>query len=540
MTSSMARRATTIVAVLSLAIGAALVPAAAQAAVPGTVQGYIAVDGGGVLVGACAQLLDPSAGTVATDCTDATGFYQFPSVTAGTYSVRYIGQTSAHATEYWNNEFFADDRVNFAVVDGSINVRSASLRLTGTISGQIDVSDEPGTLAVLAYAYRWSTAEWEGIGGTVVQPDGSYSLPLAAGQYRIQFIDARAVGAYPSEYFHNVGVAEPANATVVTVVAQHDTAGVDAFLSHDAIDVRRVSGSDRYATSAAVADRYSPYAPGTGVVYIANGNNFPDALSAAPAAAAHGGPLLLTSAGSLPAVVRAAIERLHPQKIKVVGGASAVSAAVYTELSGLAPEIQRLSGADRYETSADVVVDAFPRWAANGAFIATGANFPDALSASAAAGANRMPVILVNGSASTVDSSTVEVFAERPWAYLTIAGGPAAVSTSLQASLATLSSTNTVDRLQGVDRYTTAIAINEVFFATPVTQTVYLAVGTGYADALSGAAYAGYDTSPLYVVPGNCVPQGVLDEIARIGATEVVLFGGTAALSPAVEALAPC
>jgi hypothetical protein len=65
---------------------------------------------------------------------------------------------------------------------------------------------------------------------------------------------------------------------------------------------------------------------------------------------------------------------------------------------------------------------------------------------------------------------------------------------------------------------------------------VYLAVGTGFADALSGAALAGSTSSPLYVVPSTCVPSGVLQEISDLGATKVVLLRGTAVLTNALRA----
>ena len=81
------------------------------------------------------------------------------------------------------------------------------------------------------------------------------------------------------------------------------------------------------------------------------------------------------------------------------------------------------------------------------------------------------------------------------------------------------------------------VAINELF---KTSDTVYLAAGTGYADALAGAALAGVNDAPLFTVPGNCVPQAVLDAIDDLGATNIVLLGGIGTLSPAVGELTPC
>src|SRR5690606_8089996 len=134
----------------------------------------------------------------------------------------------------------------------------------------------------------------------------------------------------------------------------------------------RLSGPDRYSTAVAIASRYSPRVP---VVYIAAGTNYPDALSAGPAAAVQGGPLLLTPPSTLPAAVRAEIERLAPDLIVVAGGTGVVSPSVYSQLSSLAPEIRRDSGANRYETSRVINERAFPG-GADAAYVATGANFP--------------------------------------------------------------------------------------------------------------------------------------------------------------------
>src|SRR5690606_22695181 len=55
--------------------------------------------------------------------------------------------------------------------------------------------------------------------------------------------------------------------------------------------VDRFSGTDRYMTGVDISKK--SFSPGVPVVYVATGLAFPDALAAAPAAAAQGGPLLL-------------------------------------------------------------------------------------------------------------------------------------------------------------------------------------------------------------------------------------------------------
>jgi putative cell wall-binding protein len=90
--------------------------------------------------------------------------------------------------------------------------------------------------------------------------------------------------------------------------------------------VTRLGGADRYATAAAISK--ATFAAGVPVVYIATGQNFPDALAGAAAAGYKGGPLLLVLTDSLPASTAAELARLKPARIVVLGSTSVVSGAM--------------------------------------------------------------------------------------------------------------------------------------------------------------------------------------------------------------------
>ncbi|GAB3126738.1 cell wall-binding repeat-containing protein [Glaciibacter psychrotolerans] len=298
--------------------------------------------------------------------------------------------------------------------------------------------------------------------------------------------------------------------------------------------VVRIAGADRYATAIAISAKYPA---GVDVVYLATGTNYPDALSAAPAAAKQGGPLLLTAPDSLVPTVRTEIQRLKPQLIVAVGGESAISTAVFSDLKKLAPTVRRDAGRDRYETSRIVTANAFTGGAGL-SYLATGNNFPDALSASAAAGSTASPVILVNGANSSVDTATGSLIVSLKSTSIRIAGGTAVVSSAIEAGLKSVSGVKSVKRLAGNDRYATSVTINSTAFGS--SSTSYLAVGTGFADALAGAALAGRDSAPLYVVPNNCVPDAALSAMTSAGSIRTVLLGGTGALGAGVAKMVPC
>jgi putative cell wall-binding protein len=299
--------------------------------------------------------------------------------------------------------------------------------------------------------------------------------------------------------------------------------------------VDRVAGADRYAGAIAVSQ--SAYPNGNAnVVYLASGETFPDALSAAAAAAKEGGPLLLTPSASLPAAVRTEISRLTPQKIVVVGGAGAVSNTVFAQLQGLAGSVVRYSGTDRYQTSQTILDRVFGAEGVSTLYVATGTDYPDALSAGAAAGSHSSAVLLVPGTASSIDQATSALIAELHPAAIRIAGGTGSVSAAIESALRGRASS--VARLGGIDRYATSQAINQDAFRS--ASTAYVANGLNFPDALAGAVLAAANSSPLYVTRTTCMVPGLLSGAAGMRAGKITLLGGTGVLTPAVEALAPC
>ena len=326
-----------------------------------------------------------------------------------------------------------------------------------------------------------------------------------------------------------LAAAAPAWAAPVHVPATSST------LSAPPSDVHRYSGADRYDVAISVA---AEYAAGVPVLYVAKGTDYPDALSAAPAAAAGGGPLLLTLPDTLIPRVRAEIARLQPAKIVVVGGEAAVSAAVYRELVTLSGSVTRIGGADRYETSRNLVDYAFGATGASRVYLATGTNFPDALAAGAVAGGRDAAVILVDGRATSIDAPTSALIRKLHPTDAAIAGGPVSVSAGIENSLSALALPGGWQRFAGADRYATATSINLEAF--DLSATVYMATGANFPDALTGAVLAGSRQAPLFLVPGQCTTPGVATAIRSLSPSRVVVFGGPNAVADAAQNLVEC
>jgi len=92
----------------------------------------------------------------------------------------------------------------------------------------------------------------------------------------------------------------------------------------------------------------------------------------------------------------------------------------------------------------------------------------------------------------------------------------------------------------GDDRIGTAIKASQIAFPDGLdsywgTQSVVIATAYNWPDALGGSTLAGFCGGPLLLVGANAVPETVLTEITRLGATNAYIVGGTGAVGTAVE-----
>lgn len=291
----------------------------------------------------------------------------------------------------------------------------------------------------------------------------------------------------------------------------------------------RVSGADRYATSAAIAAQ--AFAPGVDTVFVATGLNFPDAVAGSAAAARLGGPLLLVTSSAIPEPTATALARLLPRRIVIVGGPAAVSDAVAAALvpfAGLGGVV-RAGGADRYETAASLSAVINPVGVPV-VYVASGADFPDALTAAPAA-AHESGALLLTSPTLLSPPAAAELTRMAP-ARVVIVGGPSAVSDAVLSAVAQLLPGATVERRAGPDRYATAAAISAVF--TDHVPAIWIASGLGFADAVSAAAAASVQGGPLLLAGTNSLPAVTNDAIIRLAPAHAAVAGGPSVVSDAV------
>ena len=158
-------------------------------------------------------------------------------------------------------------------------------------------------------------------------------------------------------------------------------------------DIIRIGGADRYEVSRNILE----YAFDGGVsnVFIATGNNFPDALAAGPAAGHLDGAVLLVNGwgAGLDAPTRQLLTDAGTQTARIAGGVNSVNAQVEADLAATVPSVLRYGGADRFAVAANINLDVW-QGQTEVAFIASGSVFPDALSTGPVAAAFDSPLFL--------------------------------------------------------------------------------------------------------------------------------------------------
>lgn len=479
--------------------------------------------------------------------TDPLGRYYIDNVPAGDYHVFFdtssplISQNVAPS--WYPGSAFREGAASVTVESDDTTIVDISLEPGGSLVGSVGVRASEGA-TVSVYAWNEAGSEWAKVAEQVTQLGGRFQFQgLAAGNYKVWAQRVVAVSAEVSLFSSAFYSDSQSFATATDVAIERFTESPDILIplpeSARALDAERIAGANRYETAALVSAQFEA----ADVAFIANGLKFPDALSAAPIAAKLGGPVLLSEPDALPASAADELARLQPSKVVIVGSEASISDAVRAEIDSLLPgsSIERVAGEDRYATSRALVRYGFSDTYVREVYLATGVNFPDALSVGSIAGHQQVPVILVDGGAASVDQDTADLIHELAPQKASLLGQSATISDSFYSSLMYLPSPRPqITRYGGSDRYMTSFQLNYMAYGKSPTQNVYLALGTRFPDALAGAALAGSEGAPLFIVRGSCVPVMVRNLIQGLSAERVILLGGPDGLTPAIENLTPC
>lgn len=290
-----------------------------------------------------------------------------------------------------------------------------------------------------------------------------------------------------------------------------------------AATTRRIYGADRYKTAVAISKEGWP--SGSQSAVLTTSENFPDALSAAPLAKKYDAPILLTGYDRINSDTAAELRRLKAKNVYIIGGTGVISQNVEDSLKSIisGASVTRISGADRYETAVKV---ASIVGTANGIIVATGEDFPDAMSAAPVAASKGMPVILVPPN--SIPGSVADFIAKQKITKTYIIGD--------NASDEVCSNFNEVQKIGGKDKYARNVNTLKAFSGDLDFSKTYISTGEDYPDALSAAALAARTSSPVILSDSN-IPWDVRELIMSNIINEICIIGGNGALDSSVDNL---
>lgn len=268
--------------------------------------------------------------------------------------------------------------------------------------------------------------------------------------------------------------------------------------------VTRISGKDRIQTSVEISK--SAYTTSENVV-LASGFNFADALSAGQLAAALNAPLILSDE-NMDLRVKEEIANLKPKNMYIVGGETALSSNIEESVKSVVNDIniERLKGNDRYETSVKVMEKTKEFVDAEYLLIASGKNFPDALSATSFMADHKALMVLSDGN--SYPKSDLQEIAIGGVNQLPLNGF-------------------TGERIAGNDRYQTALAIARRSFEN--NENAILANSKVFADSLSAVSVAKNYKAPIILTDNENLTQSTKSYLENMNS--VTIIGGEKSVS---------
>jgi len=304
--------------------------------------------------------------------------------------------------------------------------------------------------------------------------------------------------------------------------------------------VERLDGADRFETAIEIS-RWSwddaasnpPASRQADMAVIARSDVAADALSGTALARqlkGGKGPLLLTQTGSLDPRTLHELQRvLKPGAfVYVLGQTQAISAHTFQQIADAGFRPARIGGRDRFETAVDIAETIVPTYTHDPVTIltATGMNFPDALAAGAVAASRPNTVVVLTNDRAMPQVTQNFLNAVPQRTVFGVGGQGVAALQSVRVPAGPVS---------GSDRFVTAALVAKQFFGGP--QTVGIATGYKFPDALAGGVLAGSVGGPLLLTGPTALPTATADYLlhASGSVSDAIMFGGPAVLDDGLK-----
>ena len=310
--------------------------------------------------------------------------------------------------------------------------------------------------------------------------------------------------------------------------------------------VVRISAQTLYTDSVFQAAAMSKYVFPTGSAQhavVARRDDFADALSGSALSFGAGPILYGERTGPLPrATAEELVRVLDPGSVVyLLGGTAALPDTLEGEIRALGFEPRRLGGTTRAGTAAIVADEVVRRVvelqfdAPTRVLLATGRNWPDAVTAGSFGAWDGYPVLLTEPGG--LSPETRDALARLHPQRVYVVGGTSVIGDDVAAAAGSAAGTGDVVRLAGTDRNGTALAVAERFAAEFREQAnidpllvvgVNLRRGDGFAHVLSAAPAIGAFSGiylPVEGEGGDTLPDAVVGLACRLSPLRGLIAG---------------
>lgn len=212
--------------------------------------------------------------------------------------------------------------------------------------------------------------------------------------------------------------------------------------------------------------------------------------------------------------------------LSLIVASSIVTTASITAHAETRYNVSRLYGVDRYKTSVNISNN-FSNGKIQNVIIASGKDFPDALTGSILSKKYTAPILLLNNTVNeSTDSINYIINHMDKSGTIYILGGSGSISEDFVKYMKNLGYSNII-RLGGINRAETNKVIVQSIDIEKKTPIVITNGYDGFADALSISSIAAAKGYPIFITEKKALPNEIKNTISNIEPSEVYIVGGT-------------
>ncbi|MHC6179323.1 cell wall-binding repeat-containing protein [Clostridium sp. JNZ X4-2] len=286
--------------------------------------------------------------------------------------------------------------------------------------------------------------------------------------------------------------------------------------------VDRYGGSSRYETAAKLCD--AGWSTNTDYAVLVNGENYPDALSAAPLAKKYNAPILLTGYNNLNPYTSSELTRLNVKNVFVIGGKAVVSQSIEDSLKARGMKVTRIGGSDRYDTALKIAAKIGK---SSEVAVINGNDFRAGMTIASIAALKGMPVILTEGDYMP-EGVKKYLGKSSKFDQIYVIGDENTISSSI------LEGISNVRRIGSGNAYARNVSVIEAFKNEVNTGTLYVASARDFPDSLGASALAPQTSSPVLFVDSP-LDQATADFLKTHIINDLRIMGGELSVSDDLE-----